>query len=211
VSRDLGRARVEHARRRTFPRHGGTTDPWFIPGVLVLGLGDSTWRGATARGEPACRGCAMADVACGARRRPSPDRQCIEVSVARVLDSRPRWDARAQGTNGCADVRLAIRCRSEPTEFLAAGTSGRRSPSRGGVRPRPLRSCVERRFDEANAARLGRGRSDRRQGRGTHAASNDCTGDPGPWSGRRPIRQPRRHLHPSQRAQQRLRPDADRG
>ena len=31
----------------------------------------------------------MADLACGARRRPGPDRQCSEVSVARVLDSRP--------------------------------------------------------------------------------------------------------------------------
>ncbi len=124
-------------------------------------------------------------------------------------------DARVHGTDGCADVRLAVRRRSQPTEFGAAGASCRRSPGSGGLRHRPLRPCVERRFDEASAPRLGRecqrrGHSDRGRRRGAHAANDDCTGDPGPRPGRRPIRQPGRHLHPSQRARQRLRPDTDR-
>ena len=63
-----------------------------------------------------------------------------------VLDSRPRRNARVHGTDGSADVRLAVRRRSQSTEFDAAGASGRRSPGGGGVRHRPLRPCVERRF-----------------------------------------------------------------
>ena len=57
-------------------------------------------------------------------------------------------DARVQGTDGCADVRLAVRRRSEPTEFRAAGASSRRSPSRGGIRRRPLRPCIERQIHQ---------------------------------------------------------------
>ena len=82
--------------------------------------------------DPPGRRRAMAYLACGARRRPSPDRPCIAISMARVLDSRPRRNARVHGTDGCADVRLAVRRRSQPTEFALLGRAAADLPVEEG-------------------------------------------------------------------------------